>query len=58
VKGKKRLAFTIIVGKIDGLRLRICQMDWIVAPSFPAFAAAFPASTGILIFTKNRIVSS
>src|SRR5512132_3790515 len=31
------------------------RMDWMVAPSFPAFAAAFPDSTGMLTFTKNRI---
>src|ERR1035441_10793433 len=30
-------------------------MDCIVAPSFPAFAAAFPASTGMLTLTRNRI---
>src|SRR5437899_1266277 len=32
-------------------------MDWMVAPSLPAFAAAFPASTGMLIFSMNRIAS-
>jgi hypothetical protein len=30
-------------------------MDWMVAPSLPAFAAAFPDSTGMLTFSKNRI---
>src|SRR3972149_11840055 len=30
-------------------------MDWMVAPSFPAFAAVFPASTGMLTFSKNRM---
>src|ERR1700752_1695920 len=30
-------------------------MDWMVAPSFPAFAAAFPASTGMLTLSMNRI---
>jgi hypothetical protein len=29
-------------------------MDWIFAPSLPAFAAAFPDSTGMLTFNKNR----
>jgi hypothetical protein len=31
-------------------------MDWMVEPSFPTFAAAFPDSTGMLTFSKNRIV--
>jgi hypothetical protein len=30
-------------------------MDWMVAPSFPAFAAAFPDSTGMLTFSKKRM---
>src|SRR5579863_5529800 len=30
-------------------------MDCMVAPSFPAFAAAFPASTGMFTLTRNRI---
>jgi hypothetical protein len=33
------------------------RMDWMVAPSFPAFAAAFPDSTGMVAFNKNRIAS-
>src|SRR5688500_6023045 len=33
-------------------------MDWIVLPSFPALAATFPASTGMLTFNKNRIAPS
>jgi hypothetical protein len=49
-------ALTVVVGKIDGLRLQICRMDWMVAPSFPAFAAAFPDSTGMLTFSKNRML--
>jgi hypothetical protein len=31
-------------------------MDWMVAPSFPALAAAFPDSTGMLTFSKNRMI--
>jgi hypothetical protein len=31
-------------------------MDWMVAPSFPAFAAMFPDSTGMLTFSKNRML--
>src|SRR5512137_3182374 len=31
------------------------SMDEIVAPSLPAFAAAFPDSTVMLTFNKNRI---
>jgi hypothetical protein len=31
-------------------------MDWMVAPSFPAFAAALPDSTGMLTFSKNRML--
>ena len=31
------------------------SMDWIVVPSFPAFAALFPASTGMFTLTRNRM---
>jgi hypothetical protein len=31
-------------------------MDWMVALSLPAFAAALPDSTGIFTFSKNRML--
>src|SRR5918994_1844977 len=30
-------------------------MAWMVVPSVPAFAALFPASTGMFTLTRNRI---
>jgi hypothetical protein len=47
--------FTIIVCEVNGLGFRSASMDCMVAPSFPAFEAAFPASTGMLTLTRNRI---
>jgi hypothetical protein len=52
----ERRSLTVAVGKINDLRLQIAKMDWIVAPSLPIFAAALPDPTGMLTFSKKRML--
>ena len=52
----ERRSLTVVVGKVTGLGLQICQngLDGRAEP--PAFAAAFPNSTGMLTFSKNLMI--
>ena len=43
----ERSSLTVAVGKIDGLRLQICQYGVDSRAELSAFAAAFPDSTDV-----------
>lgn len=48
-------ALPIVVRKVGGLRLQICEDGLNRRAELSGLAAAFPASTGMLTFRKNRI---
>jgi hypothetical protein len=49
----ERRALSVVVSEVNSSGSKSLRIDWMVSPSFPALPAAFPASTGMLTFTKT-----